>query len=244
MKELILGIIGGLGPAATVYFMDLVTRMTTASRDSEHLEMLVHSMPSIPDRTEYILGKSSDSPVPHMIQVGQGLVRQGADIIAIPCMTAHAFHNELQGNITVPVLNGIVLTANAVHHAGAKKVGIMATDGTVKSKLFRKEFEHLGVDTVYLSEKGQERVMSLIYDDIKAGLTPNMDKFRAIKEEFSEKGAGCIVLGCTELSIIKRDMNIGSGFADTMEIIAWHSVKECKKKPSVEYSSLVTLADA
>lgn len=240
MKNTVLGIIGGLGPAATVYFMDLCTRMTPATHDREHVEMLIHSVPDTPDRTEYILGKSQDSPVPQIIRVGQGLVSLGADVIAIPCMTAHAFHQEIQSNISVPVLNGISLTANALSCAGVKKVGVMATDGTIKTGLFEKEFEKLGIETAELSPKGQGKVMSLIYDDIKSGEVPNMTSFAEVREEFIKNGAECIVLGCTELSLIKRDMDIGDGFADTMEILAWHSIAECQKKPRVKYSELVT----
>ena len=235
---MILGIIGGMGPAATVYFMDLVTCMTSASCDGEHPEILVHSMPSIPDRTDYILGKSTASPVPNIISVGQGLVKQGASVIAIPCMTAHAFHDKIQSSIDVPVLNGISLTAKAIQFRGIKKAGIMATDGTMKTRLFQNELERLGIDTVELSAENQKNVMSLIYDDIKTGNPPSMDKFQKIKEEFLKKGAECIILGCTELSLIKRDMNIGAGFADTMEILAWHAVKECGKTPKVEYGEL------
>lgn len=237
---MILGIIGGMGPAATVYFMDMLTRMTDASCDGEHLEMLMHSIPSTPDRTAYILGKSKESPLPSMIAAGQGLVRQGADIIAIPCMTAHAFHSQLQENIATPVLNGISLTAKALQDAGVTRAGIMATDGTVETGLFQRELNRHRIRAVLPSKKGQETVMSLIYDDIKTGSPINKNNFNLVKKELTDNGAECIILGCTELSLVKTTERIGNGFADAMEILAWHSLKECGKTPRLEYSKLVS----
>lgn len=235
---MILGIIGGLGPAATIYFMDLITQMTDATCDQEHLEMLVHSMPSIPDRTAYLLGKSPRSPLPEMISVGQKLVCSGADVIAIPCMTAHAFHDDLQKQIDAPILNGIRLTAQALKEAGVSKAGIMATDGTIQTQLFQVELEICGITPVIPSDEGQKRVMSLIYDDIKTSKEADINKFNRVKYELFDKGAQCIILGCTELSLLKRDFDIGKGFADAMEILAYHSITKCNKTSRRELSQL------
>ena len=85
------GIIGGLGPKAMVYFLQLITEMTDAKTDQEHMELLIHSMPQTPDRTKFILGKSSENPLPFMMESGKELVSRGAEFIAIPCITAHYF---------------------------------------------------------------------------------------------------------------------------------------------------------
>ena len=99
-----LGVIGGLGPLATAYFYELVTNMTDVTCDQDHIEILIHSRPQIPDRTGYIIGKSDKSPLPQMIEVGHSLEREGAQILAIPCITAHYFHEELTKNINVPII--------------------------------------------------------------------------------------------------------------------------------------------
>ena len=106
-----LGILGGLGPIATAYFMELLIQMTKAERDQDHLQMLIYNMPQIPDRTAYILGKSEENPADEMIRLGKQLAAQGADCIAIPCITAHYFYEELSREIPVPVLHGIQKTA-------------------------------------------------------------------------------------------------------------------------------------
>jgi aspartate racemase len=100
-----LGVIGGLGPIATAYFYELVIQMTSAKVDQEHIEMLIFSKPSIPDRTEYILGKSKENPVHPMIDIGKLLVGMGADHIAIPCITAHYFHDILSEGIGAPIIH-------------------------------------------------------------------------------------------------------------------------------------------
>ena len=128
--EKMLGVIGGLGPMATAYFMELVTDMTDAATDQEHLRMLIYSAPSIPDRTRYILDNTSENPLPEMLRIGNVLANQGAERIAIPCVTAHYFFEQLESGIGVPVINGVRETALHLKNHGITKAGIMATDGT------------------------------------------------------------------------------------------------------------------
>ena len=94
-KTKTLGVIGGLGPMATAYYMELVIQMTDASCDQEHLNMIISSRPGTPDRTRYILGLSDENPAPVMIDAGRWLVAEGAEILAIPCITAHYFQKQL-----------------------------------------------------------------------------------------------------------------------------------------------------
>lgn len=234
-----LGVIGGLGPMATAYFMQLVIEMTQADTDQEHIEMLVYNCPSIPDRTSYILGESDQNPVIPMIGIGKKLVEAGADTIAIPCITAHYFHDEMERAIGVPILHGIAETAAYLKKRGYGRVGIMATDGTVKSGLFTAEFAKTGISCCYPSPEGQAAVMELIYQDVKAGRPVNMEKFRYVAQELRDGGAEVILLGCTELSLIKRDYSLGAGFLDVMEVLACCSVERFHKlKP--EYRELIT----
>ncbi len=105
MKKL--GVIGGLGPMATAYFLQLITQMSDAETDQEHMEILLHSNPRIPDRTRFILGQSEEDPLPQMIEVGIDLRSQGAEVIAIPCVTAHYFQKRLEREIGIPILDAI-----------------------------------------------------------------------------------------------------------------------------------------
>lgn len=239
-KRRTLGVIGGLGPIATAHFMELVIRMTDAETDQEHLDMILYSRPSIPDRTGYILDHSKPNPLPEMIRVGNALVRQGAALIAIPCMTAHYFHEELTRYIPAPIVHAIHETAAHLKKHGIRRAGIMATDGTIASKLFQTELERHGIEAIVPGEQGQKCVMSVIYDDIKANRPADMDKFDYASRELWRSGAQAIILGCTELSLVKRDYPIGAGYIDAMEVLAQRCVIECGGNLKNEYLTLIS----
>lgn len=236
----LLGVIGGLGPIATAYFMELVTVMTDVATDQEHLEMLIFSAPSVPDRTRHILDNNQPSPLPDMLRIGNFLAQQGVERIAIPCITAHYFFRELESGIPVPVINGVREVALHLQNHGITKVGIMATDGTVRSGVFHRELEKCGIEAVVPTAPRQADVMSLIFDNIKANKPADMEKFAAVQQELKNNGAQAIILGCTELSLIKRDYAIGAGFLDAMEILAQQSVLQCGKPLKAEYCSLIS----
>lgn len=237
MKKL--GIIGGLGPMATAYFMQLVIEMTKAETDQQHIEMLVHNCPSIPDRTQYILGQSKDNPVPAILDIGNEMTAAGVDYIAIPCITAHCFHKELQNNISVPVINAIAETTDYLEARGIRKVGVMATDGTVQTGLFTTQMQERGMECIYPSKENQRLVMDIIYNNVKAGKPIEMDKFRYVSRKLFADNAKVILLGCTELSMAKRDEKLGAGFLDVMEVLAKCSVERCGALKE-DYQELIT----
>lgn len=223
---------------ASAYFMQLLMQMTDAQKDQDHIEVILHSCPSIPDRSQYILGTGSRNPVPEMCGVGKGLVRSGAQIIAIPCITAHYFYEVLEKEIGVPIIHAIRETAQYLKERRLHTVGIMATDGTVQTGLFTAELEKSGIRCVYPSPEKQRMVMSLIYDEVKSGKAISREGVEQISEELFMAGAQLVLLGCTELSIAKRDYGLREGFLDVMEVLAKCSVERCGRlKP--EYRELV-----
>jgi aspartate racemase len=236
-----LGVIGGLGPMATAYFLELMIRMTDAQRDQEHPEIIVLNIPSIPDRTAYILGNSTQSPLEPMVELGHQLKMLGATVIATPCITAHYFHEALQEGIGLPLIHGIRCTAQSLRAAGVRKVGLMATDGTVQSGIFQRQVEQLGMELVLPDEVGQRGVMTLIYDQIKAGKQPDMALFASIARQLHSAGAEVVVLGCTELSLLKKEQELGDGIVDALEVLAKESVLACGKQVKAEYDQLFTL---
>lgn len=235
-----LGVIGGLGPLASSRFYELILTMTDAARDQDHIEILLYNKPTIPDRTDFILGRSLENPVTMLSEVGASLVRSGVDYIALPCITGHYFYDQLASNIHVPIIHMIKETVKHCKMNGVSSVGIMATEGTIYSKLFQQEFERCGIATVVPSKAMQEYVSCLIYNNIKASRSPDMDKFSSVEKELKKKGAEVIILGCTELSLIKKDCNIGAGFLDVLEVLAMQSILLCEAKLKKEYTSLIT----
>lgn len=237
MKKL--GVIGGMGPMATVYFMQMVVEMTQAETDQEHIEMLIHNCPSIPDRTSYILGESRDDPGAPMAAIGRKLAEYGAEVIAIPCVTANYFCRQLSGEIPIPILNIITETVQYLARQKIQRVGLMATDGTVQSALFQKAFARTGIEVILPGEAGQQDVMHLIYQNIKATRPAEMERFGRVSRELREKGAQVMLLGCTELSMIRRDERIGPDYLDVMQVLAKACVERCGILKE-QYQNLIT----
>ena len=239
-EKKLLGVIGGLGPMATTHFMELVIAMTDAETDQENVDMIVYNFPSIPDRTGYILGSNLRSPLPGLLSVGNSLTRQGAKVIAIPCMTAHFFYEEMKAAFPVDVIHGVRETVRHLKDHGVTTAGIMATDGALASGLFLRELVDGGILPVLPSEQRQEDVMHLIYRNIKAGKPVEMERFRAVEQELRSRGAQAIILGCTELSLIKEQYPIGPGYLDCMEVLAQQAVLRCGGKLKEEFLSLIS----
>lgn len=214
---------------ASAYFIQLIVEMTKAATDQEHIELILHSRPQIPDRTRFILGKSSENPMAQLIDTGKGLVAQGAEVIAIPCITAHFFQKELEEKIGVYIINAIEETACYLKSEGISSVGIMATEGTIQSRLFQRVFKEYGIICNIPTSQGQAKIMHIIYDNVKAGLPVDMDMFEEASGELYHMGAEVNLLGCTELSMIKRDCQIEKGYLDVMEVLARKSVLMCGK---------------
>jgi aspartate racemase len=227
-----LGILGGLGPAASVYFYQLLTEHTLAKRDQDHLNIVLFSGANIPDRSEYIMGKSENSPLPLMKEDVRKLVSIGADLIAIPCNTAHYFFDEIKKISPVPVLNIVQETVSLAKRTGAKKIGILATTGTILAGAYQHAARNAGIDYIAPTDDEQKTLMSIIYDAIKTAETPNFDAFYAIADHLLEKGCDALILGCTELSLIPKNERYDRyPFIDSLFVLTAKCIKECGKIP-------------
>ncbi len=237
---MILGVIGGLGPMATARFMEMVIEMTDASCDQEHVEMIIYNCPRIPDRTAYILGESSENPAVPMIGIGRSLAEEGAVCIAVPCITAHYFHEELSEGIGIPILNAITGTGEELIKAGVGCAGLMATDGTVKSRIFQDRLEGMGVKAILPDEVHQKYITDVIYKNIKSGQPADMERFSEAAEYLRSRGAQALILGCTELSLVKKNHDLGPGYLDAMEVLAQRAVIACRGRLKKTYRNLIT----
>lgn len=235
-----MGIIGGMGPMATVNFMKLVIDMTDAATDQEHIPMLTYNLPQIPDRTGYLLGSCKEDPGPVMAGCAETLVQAGAQVLAIPCFTAHAFFEQVQNRVQVPVIHVIRETADYLLEQGIHTVALEATDGTVQTGLVQRILEKQGIRVLLPSPAGQRKVMEVVYDNVKAGKPADMEKFMAVEQELLDKGAQVIIMGCTELSVVKRDHKLTSCYLDGLDVLARAAVKACGRlKP--EFENLVNV---
>ena len=227
VKRPLLGILGGLGPMASAFFYELITAHTKASKDQEHIDIILSSRASTPDRTAFITGKSDDSPLPYMVEDAKRLEIYGADVIVIPCNTAHYFVEEIRANVKVPVPGIIEETSEHLKRAGYKKAGIMATAGTVSSGSYQHQLESRGLGWAVPDEEHQQYLHELIYDDVKSGKEPDIEKFYKVAKYLTDKGCDKIILGCTELSLINRAVGGDKLFTDSLEVLAYTAIKSC-----------------
>ena len=219
-----LGILGGLGPMATVYFYDMLVRHTKATCDQDHLDVIINSRASTPDRTSYILGQSTENPFDIMARDAQRLVTFGADVLAIPCNTAHYFYDRLNETISVPILNMVEETVLEAKARGCCRVGILATSGTVQTGTYSRMCERHGLEFVCPDESHQQDLMNVIYGDIKQGKRPDMARFFAVADSLKRQGCTRMILGCTELSIIKKDEQLDAFYIDSMSVLAKNAI--------------------
>lgn len=227
MEKKTLGIVGGVGPLATMFIGEMIVRRTKAAKDQDHVNSIITNNTRIPDRTAFIMGRSQENPVPVMVADMEKLSSIGAEVIIIPCNTAHTFYDELQQKAPVPVIHMIRETMNRAAEQGAEKVGILATTGTVTSKVYQQAANEYGLEPVLPSQEIQEKVMSIIYDNIKAGKNADRDNWRDIVNYMENQGCDRIILGCTELSIVKKEMELPDFYLDSLIVLAETAILSC-----------------
>lgn len=223
-----LGILGGMGPEATGVFYKKIIDHTEVKSDREHLDILIYSHASIPDRTQCILNGQTDMLWEvirddiHMFQTA------GCEYLAVPCNTCHFWAEQIEKEMGEGFISMIEETAKEAASRGFSKVGIMATDGTVKSGLYEKALAKYGITTVYPSAEKQKDVMMLIYEQIKAGEKGDYSLFSGVVEELREKGCECAIPACTELSVFLQNYQIKDDFyMDALDVLARICIEKC-----------------
>lgn len=239
----LLGILGGLGPMSSAYLYKMITEHTKADCDQDHINIILNSRASTPDRTDYILGKSVESPLPYMVEDAKKLETYGADGIIIACNTAHYFLDEVRSAVNVPVPSIIYETVDFLKKSGFKKTGILATSGTISAGSYQDKCRALGIEYYVPSPTMQDMLMHLIYDCVKCGKPASIEKFSVITDELKAQGCDSMILGCTELSVLADELHLNNVknipyVADSLEILACFSIAFCGKE-SVGFSPLL-----
>lgn len=231
MGNKLLGILGGLGPMAGIYFCELLTSHTKAERDSDHLSFIMSSKADTPDRSSYILGRSKDDPAPVMASEALRLQNAGAELLAIPCNTAHHFYDEVCRAVDIPILNIIEQTARFCESRGIKKVGVLATEGTAASGAYPYYMSRRGIEVIPLTESEQNIISDIIFKEIKCGKKPDLESFCGVCDSLLKRGCEAVILGCTELSLIKKEFALEDNIIDSLELLALAAIVECGKTP-------------
>jgi len=241
MPEKVIGILGGMGPEATLDCFDKIIKNTPAAIDQDHLRVVIDSNPKVPDRTAAIIG-DGESPVPVMVAGCRALQRAGADFIIIPCVSAHVFLSETQQQIELPILSIFDAVAEAIDrdHPQIKTVGLLATTGTVSGGLFQKRLLQDDIRTLVPKETMQSKIMSAIYDiknaratrkrsEITADLTAAAASLISRRPE----GARGIIAGCTEIPLALRQEHLAIPYFDAVTILARAAIRRAGVTPVV-----------
>jgi aspartate racemase len=239
MAEKVIAILGGMGPEATLDCFGKIIQNTPASKDQEHLRVIIDSNPKVPDRTPAIIG-AGESPVPTIIKGCQALERAGADFIIIPCVSAHFFLNEIQQQSPLPILSAIDAMAETIarDYPEINVVGLMATTGTVKGEKFQTRLAEDGITTVVPDEHNQSKIMAAIYDiknaqpkrsraDITTELIAAAERLISRKPD----GAQGIIAGCTEIPLAMHQKHLSVPCFDALTILARAAIRKAGLTP-------------
>jgi aspartate racemase len=219
-----LGVIGGMGPLATAHFFRRIVECTEAAADQEHLDIIIFNHARIPDRTEAILSKKHEPYLSLITKDAKELEKLGVENIAIPCNTSHFFYKEIQESVAIPVINMIRESlAYAAQVRKAKRVGLLATDGTVQSGIYHRPAEELGLSVVTPTPETQKKVMRIIYDYVKGGKPGGREELLEVISELKREGAEVVILGCTELSCLNFDLP--EDCVDALEVLVKRSIE-------------------
>jgi len=225
-----IGVLGGMGPEATVYFLERLVKNTEAKSDQEHVPVLVYSLPQIPNRTEAIL-YGGESPLPLLISGAARMAGAGADFIVIPCITAHYFHGQIQAASPVPVMNIVEETGKSLKRGmpGLRKLGLVATSGTVRSAIFEKAKAFAQFEIVVPSAREMTRVMRALSGrrGIKAGYTSGRPRetILAVARSLVERGAQAVIAGCTEIPLVLKKGDLKVPVIEPMDIAARSAIR-------------------
>lgn len=226
-----IGIMGGMGPEATLYMYELIIKNTKVQADQDHIPVIIWSNPKVPPRTDAIFG-TGPSPVPLLIEGVKILMQAGADFIVMPCITAHYFIPEVRDQIDFPFIS---LLDESLKWAkrnipGLKTAGILSSSGTLKSRLFHETFASAGIDILPPTDEEQERVMGAIFGKkgIKAGYTAGSSRetIISIAQALIMRGVQAVIAGCTEIPLVISDSDIPVPLIEPMSIAAEACIRE------------------
>lgn len=203
-----IGVLGGMGPDATIAYLSMVVENTAAETDQDHVDLICNMHCSIPDRTAYILDHSAASPLPGMVADVRALCQQGVSTIAIPCNTAHYFFSDLQEASSVPILNMLELAAAQIHELNpqAQNVAVLGTRGTVTSGVYTSALADVGLNSIDIPEQLQILVDEVIFNRVKAGQEVEEELYFSMLDSAVAAGADVLLLACTELSVPEREI--------------------------------------
>lgn len=228
----VVGIIGGMGPLATVDLMNKIISYTPAKKDQDHIHIIADNYSQIPDRTTAILGKGTD-PTPFIVQSAQRLENAGADFLVMACNTAHFYFKSIKESVSIPILHMPFQTARFLHVNNMRRVGLLATDGTINTKLYQQSCQSYDINAIEPDKQMQKEVMEGIYAIKGSDLEKGRFYLSRVADKLLKRGAEAIIAGCTEIPLVlKSSQNIS--IIDPTEILAKSAIKTATETESAK----------
>lgn len=215
----VIGVVGGMGPAATVEFMNRVIRRTDAEDDRDHFRMLVDNNPKVPSRIAAIVDRTGADPLPELLLMATGLEAAGADFLVMPCNTAHHYHRAIAKAVAIPFISIVEVAADHLvrHHPGARRIGFLASPAVRETGVYDAAFDRHGLTIVYPEAQAQ---LLRIIRDVKAGQAgdPQTAGLRLAAEALAG-AADAILVACTELSLLPLSSIGDVPVLDTLDLL-------------------------
>ncbi len=227
---MIIGIMGGMGPAATYYTFEKLIKLADASKDQEHLHIIIDNNTEIPDRTEFILG-NGDNPIVEMVRSLIKLELMGANYIIIPCNTAHYFYDEIAKYTKSHIIHMIRETAEFSKntYTNNMKFLLLSTTGTYASGIYKEVFMEYGLNILEPKDEDKNMLMKWIYD-IKSGVYVSESEFNAFIDKYTRDENIPVILGCSELSYLSDIISIKKEYINPVSVIVKLCIDMVKKK--------------
>lgn len=221
------GVLGGMGPAATVDFFARIVAATPAASDQDHLHLIIDNNPQVPDRNAAIAGHGP-SPADAMAAMGVRLERAGARFLVIACNTAHAFIGAVRNKVSIPVLDMVEETVLVVRERfpAAQRIGLLAADGCLEAGLYQTALDRYGLVATPLDPQRQARFMDILYR-LKAGY-PRADlatETRRLALHLEEMGADVIVAACTEVPLLLSETDLSIPLLNSTDALVAHTIR-------------------
>jgi len=215
-----IGIIGGMGPEATVLLMQKIIKATMVKDDIDHIPMIVDNNPQIPSRINALIHGTGPSPAPVLARMASNLEGNGAKAIVMPCNTAHHYASDITNAISIPFLNMLDLCASALSHQVTKgeKIGILASPATCKLGLYDKALSDVGLKAIYPED--QDAMLKAIHLIKKNGPTAETTTIiSSAARELNQAGASCSLVGCSEFSLVTEAITKEVVVLDGLDIL-------------------------
>ena len=228
-----LGVIGGMGPLATVKFYDKVVLNTEAHNDNEHIDLIVLNHSTMPDRTKCIIENKDTEFLSEIKKDLEILDKIGVDVVAIPCNTSHYFYDEFKNFTNLRIINMIEETILEIKRRGIKQVAVFGTLGTINSKVYNKYAKENGIEVKELSLEDKKTVMDIIYKIKETNNLESKDFVEILNRYCNDKTIG--IIACTELSLLDIPENLNT--IDALDVLVNKSIEYSGAKIKNKYKN-------